>query len=69
MRGDIEMARAYDFKAQFYMSRESKKRFDYILDRKEVDFSTKLRELINDYIIENEHLLPDELKFKTESLE
>ena len=46
------------------MTRESKKRFDYILERKEVDLSTRFRELAAKFILENEHLLPDELKFK-----
>ena len=57
-------------KVAFYVSREQKDRFDYINARKDIDFSSKLRELMADYILENEHLLPDDLKFKpTESTE
>lgn len=68
--GGMIVKRTYDMKVAFYVSREQKDRFDYINARKDIDFSSKLRELMADYILENEHLLPDDLKFKpTESTE
>ena len=57
-------------KVAFYVSREQKDRFDYINDKLDVDLSTRFRELAAKFILENEHLLPDDLKFKpTESTE
>lgn len=54
----------YDVKIQFFMTREQKDRFDYINDKLDVDLSTRFRELAAKFILENEHLLPDDLKFK-----
>ena len=64
LNGGMIVKRTYDMKVAFYVSREQKDRFDYINARKDIDFSSKLRELMADYILENEHLLPDDLKFK-----
>ena len=54
----------YPVRMQFLTTREQKAQFDYLNSKMLVDSSTSLRMILAKFILENEHLLPDELKFK-----